>query len=158
MEALEEFLRGEKIICSNNLITIWVHLLCYFILKKLFLFISLFIFGGLSLVFVAACGLSLIAVSQGSSLFAMCQLLIVVASLVKNKLQSIGWEAVALRLSCPTACLIPDQGSNTCPLHWQADSSPLDHQGSSMCYFLHAFSHQHLTKSLEVMYKYRFSC
>ena len=134
MEALEEFLRGEKIICSqpnNHLGTPTV--LFYF--KKLFLFISLFIFGGLSLVFVAACGLSLIAASQGSSLFAMCQLLIVVASLVNNKLQSIGWEAVALRLSCPTACLIPDQGSNTCPLRWQADSSPLDHQGSPMCYF-----------------------
>ena len=23
----------------------------------------------------------------------------------------------------------PDQGSNPCPLHWKADSSPLDHQG-----------------------------
>ena len=83
------------------------------------------------MVFVAACGLYLIAVSQGSPLFAVSQLLIVVASLVKNKLQSIGWEVVALGLSCPTACgIFPDQGSNTCPLTWQADSSPLDHQGS----------------------------
>ena len=24
----------------------------------------------------------------------------------------------------------PDQGSNPCPLNWQADSQPLDHQGS----------------------------
>ena len=95
-----------------------------------------FIFGGLSLVFVAACGLYLIAVSQGSPLFAVSQLLIVVASLVKNKLQSIGWEVVALGLSCPTACgIFPDQGSNTCPLTWQADSLPLDHQGSPVCYF-----------------------
>ena len=33
--------------------------------------------------------------------------------------------------SCPEACgIFPDQGSNLCPLHWRADSQPLDHQGS----------------------------
>ena len=38
---------------------------------------------------------------------------------------------VALRLSCSIACVIfPDQGSNLCPLNWQADSHPLSHQGS----------------------------
>ena len=26
--------------------------------------------------------------------------------------------------------IFPDQGSNLCPLHWQADSQPLHHQGS----------------------------
>ena len=25
--------------------------------------------------------------------------------------------------------ILPDQGSNPCPLHWQADSQPLRHQG-----------------------------
>ena len=34
-------------------------------------------------------------------------------------------------LSCYSPCRIfLDQGSNTCPLHWQVDSCPLDHQGS----------------------------
>ena len=34
-------------------------------------------------------------------------------------------------LSCSAACgIFPDQGSNPCPLHWQADSQPLCHQGS----------------------------
>ena len=34
-------------------------------------------------------------------------------------------------LSCSAACgIFPDQGSNPCPLHWQADSQPLRHQGS----------------------------
>ena len=28
------------------------------------------------------------------------------------------------------AGIFPDQGSNPCPLHWQADSQPLCHQGS----------------------------
>ena len=34
-------------------------------------------------------------------------------------------------LSCSAACgNLLDQGSNPCPLHWQADSQPLRHQGS----------------------------
>ena len=34
------------------------------------------------------------------------------------------------RLSCLAACgILPDQTLNPCFLHWQADSSPLDHQG-----------------------------
>ena len=33
--------------------------------------------------------------------------------------------------SCSTACgIFPEQGSNPCPLPWQADSQPLRHQGS----------------------------
>ena len=33
--------------------------------------------------------------------------------------------------SCSAACgMFPDQGSNPCPLHWQADSQPLRRQGS----------------------------
>ena len=33
--------------------------------------------------------------------------------------------------SCSVACgILPDQGSNPCRLHWQADSQPLRHQGS----------------------------
>ena len=33
--------------------------------------------------------------------------------------------------SCSAACgIFPDQGSNPCPLYWQADSQPLCHQGS----------------------------
>ena len=67
-------------------------------------------------VFVAVIGLSLVAV---------CRLLIVVASLVS-----------AHGLSCPTACgIFPDQGSNLCPLPWQADPLPLDHKESPQCSF-----------------------
>ena len=49
--------------------------------------------------------------------------------------------------SCSVACgIFPDQGSNPCPLHWQADSQPLRHQGSPYsfkktkygCFFLDA--------------------
>ena len=35
------------------------------------------------------------------------------------------------RLSCSEACgIFPDQESNPCHMHWQADSLPLSHQGS----------------------------
>ena len=35
--------------------------------------------------------------------------------------------------------IFPDQGSNPCPLHWQADSQPLRHQGSPLFFFEAAF-------------------
>ena len=42
-----------------------------------------------------------------------------------------GSVIVAHGPSCSVACgIFPDQGSNPCPLHWQADSQPLCHQGS----------------------------
>ena len=43
-----------------------------------------------------------------------------------------GSAAVAHGPSCSAAYgIFPDQGSNPCPLHWQADCQPLHHQGSS---------------------------
>ena len=42
-----------------------------------------------------------------------------------------GSVIVAHGPSCSTACeIFPDQGSNPRPLHWQAYSQPLRHQGS----------------------------
>ena len=42
-----------------------------------------------------------------------------------------GSVVVAHGPSCSAACgIFPDQGSNPCPVHWQADSQPLHHQGS----------------------------
>ena len=42
-----------------------------------------------------------------------------------------GSVIVAHGPSCSAACgIFPDEGSNPCPLHWQADSQPLRHQGS----------------------------
>ena len=64
---------------------------------------------------------------------AMCRLLSVVASLVADHGLQGEWTSivVAHRLSCPVACRIfPNQGLNMCPLHWQANSQPLDHQES----------------------------
>ena len=45
-------------------------------------------------------------------------------------LQHVDFVVVAHRRSCSEACgILPDQGLNPCPLHWQADSHPPDHQG-----------------------------
>ena len=42
-----------------------------------------------------------------------------------------GTAIVAHGPRCSAACgIFPDQGSNLCALHWQADSQPLRHQGS----------------------------
>ena len=48
-----------------------------------------------------------------------------------------GSVIVAHGPSCSVACgIFPDQGSNPCPLHQQADSQPLRHQGSPLPNFL----------------------
>ena len=48
-----------------------------------------------------------------------------------------GSVVVAHGPSCSAACgIFPDQGSHPCPLHWQADSQPLRHQGSPAGGFL----------------------
>ena len=47
-----------------------------------------------------------------------------------------GSAIVAHGPSCSAACgILPDQGPNPCPLHWQADSQPLRHQGSPQMIF-----------------------
>ena len=86
--------------------------------------------GEQGLLFVAVHGLS------HCSGFSHCgaRALGVRASVVAARgLSSCGSRALEHRLSsCGTrACgIFPDQGSNPCPLHWQADSQPLRHRGS----------------------------
>ena len=55
---------------------------------------------------------------------------------VASRLQGSG--VAGHRLSCPSACeTFPEQRWNPRPLHWQADSSPPDHQGSPQSPSLH---------------------
>ena len=54
----------------------------------------------------------------------------VVAAVVPG-LQSTSSTVVAHGLSCSETCgVFPDQGSNLCLLHWQAETLPLSHHGS----------------------------
>ena len=50
---------------------------------------------------------------------------------VRGPLTIVASVVVAHGPSCSAACgILPDQGSNPRPLHWQADSQPPRHQGS----------------------------
>ena len=108
--------------------------------KSFFFFLILFIYLWLCWVFVSVRGISLAAASGGHS-SSRC------AGLSPSRplsLQSTGSRRagsviVAHGPSCSAACgIFPDQGSNPCPLHWQADSQPLRHQGSPYLLFLMA--------------------
>ena len=49
-------------------------------------------------------------------------------------------QFVAYRLIYPTAYgIFSNQGSNRYPLHWQADSEPLDHQEKSQFIYIHIY-------------------
>ena len=92
----------------------------------------LFIYLWMCWVFVSVRGLSLVVASGGHS-SSRCAGLSLSWPLPLRSTGSrrAGSVIVAHGRSCSAACgIFPDQGSNTCPLHWQADSQPLRHQGS----------------------------
>ena len=103
----------------------------FFFLKRLE-FIYLFIYFWLCWVFVSVRGLSLVAASRGHS-SSRCVGLSLSRPLLLRSTGSRRADSaiVAHGPSCSAACgILPDQGSNPCPLHWQADSQQLRHQGS----------------------------
>ena len=116
-----------------------------FVFKKFFfkadihfyLFIYLFIFW-LCWVFVSVRGLSPVAASGGHS-SSRCAGLSPLRPLPLRSTGSrrAGSVVVAHGPSCSAACgILPDQGWNPRPLHQQADSQPLRHQGSPKIFFL----------------------
>ena len=95
-------------------------------------FIYLFIYLWLCWVFVSVRGLSLVAASGGHS-SSQCTGLSLSWPLLLRSTGSrrAGAVIVAHGPSCSAACgIFPDQCLNPCPLHWQADSQQLCHQGS----------------------------
>ena len=97
-----------------------------------YFFYYLFIYFWLCWVFVSVRGLSLVAAS-GVHSSSRCTGLSLSRPLLLQSTGSrrTGSVVVAHGLSCSAACgIFPDQGSNPCPLHWQADSQPPRHQGS----------------------------
>ena len=83
-------------------------------------------------------GLSLVAVNGGSSSlqhpgFSLCGSSCCTAQALDSWASVVAAHGLSrgVGLGCSKACAIfPDQGSNRCPLHWQADSYPPCHQGS----------------------------
>ena len=97
----------------------------------LFIYLFILIFW-LCWVFVSVRGLSLVVASRGHS-SSRCAGLSLSRPLLLQSTGSrcAGSVVVAHGPSCSAACgIFPDQGSNPCLLHWQADSQPLRHQGS----------------------------
>ena len=89
-------------------------------------------------------GLSPVAVSWGHSSSRYVGL----SPLRSTGSRRTGSAVVAHGPSCSAACgILPDQGSNPCPLHWQADSQPLRHQGSPSLH-LYMPEESHLTIKL----------
>ena len=93
------------------------------------LFIYLFIYFWLCWVFVSVWGLSLVAASGGHSSSRCAGLSLSWPLLLwSTGSRCAGSVVVAHGPSCSAACgIFPDQGSNPCPLHRQADSQPLRH-------------------------------
>ena len=107
----------------------------FFFLKEFlyfYLFIYLFIYFWLCWVFISVRGLSPVAASGGHSSSRCMGLSLSWALLLRStSSRRTGSVVVAHGPSCSAACgIFPGQGSNPCPLHWQADSQPLRHQGS----------------------------
>ena len=110
-------------------------LICSFFFFFLKLLLFIYFLAVLCLRFCArafsSCG------KRGPLFIAVRGPLTIAASLVADTGSSrAGSVVVALGPSCSAACgIFPDQGSNPCPLYWQADSQPLHHQGSPICSF-----------------------
>ena len=109
----------------------------YLCLSRLFIYFFnfyLFIYLWLCWVFVSVRGLSLVAASGGHSSMQCAGLSLSWPLLLRSTgSRRAGSVTVAHRPSRSAACgIFPDQGSNPCPLHWQADSQPLHHQGSPL--------------------------
>ena len=108
---------------------------CYYFIKLLnYLLIDFW----LCWVFVSVRGLSPVAASGGHSSSRCVGLPLSRPLLLRSTgPRRTGSVAVAHGPSCSAACgILPDQGSNPCPLHWQAESQPLRHQGSPGGFFL----------------------
>ena len=125
------FHSSQCIFFISSLISSLTHCCFLFFLKLIYLYIYIYIFW-LCWVFVSVRGLSLVAASGGHS-SSRCTGLSPSRPLLLRSTGSrrTGSVVVAHGPSCSAACgIFPDQGSNPCPLHWQADSQPLRHQGS----------------------------
>ena len=95
-------------------------------------FIYFFIYFWLCWVFISVQGLSLVVASGGHSSSRCASLSLSRPPLLRSTgSRRAGSVIVAHGPSRSAACgIFPDQGSNPCPLHWQANSQPLHHQGS----------------------------
>ena len=138
------FFSKWNMILFHRQVWAWAYFLGFlFFFFLINLFIYLFIFGCVGSSFSVR-GLSLVAAS-GRHSSSRCAGLSLLWSLLLRSTGSrrAGSAVVAHGPSCSAACgIFPDQDSNPCPLHWQADSQPLHHQGSPDPIIFHSGSDQ----------------
>ena len=99
-----------------------------------FFFFFFYIYFWLCWVFVSVRGLSLVVASGGHSSSRCTDLSLSRPLLLRSTgSRHAGSVVMAHGPSCSAACgIFPDQGLNPCPLHWQADSQTLRHQGRGL--------------------------
>ena len=98
----------------------------------IFIYFILFFFYGCVRVFASVRGLSLAAASGGHSSSQCAGLSLSRPLLLRSTGSRRAGSAIVAHGPSRYAArgIFPDQDSNPCPLHWQADSQPLRHQGS----------------------------
>ena len=139
-------------LCFNKYKTIFCLSLYFFFLKwtsGYFSFLFIYLFFWLCWVFVSVQGLSPVVASGGHSSSRCAGLSLSWPLLLwSTGSRRAGSVTVAHGPSRSEACgILPDQGSNPCPLHWQADSQPLRHQGSPIIVFLDMCCHFHIIRN-----------
>ena len=102
-------------------------------LRRFFFKIILFIYLFMAVLGLRFCARAFSSAASGDHSSSRCAGLSLSRPLLLRSTDSrrAGSVIVAHGPSCSVACgIFPDQGSNPCPLHWQAASQPLRHQGS----------------------------
>ena len=123
----------------STLHSVPAHFPFFFFFKQLikffknFIYLFIFIYGCVGSSLLCE-GFSLVVASRGHSSSRCTGLSLLWPVLLRSTgSRRAGSVIVAHGLSRSAACgIFPDQGSNPCPLHWQADSQPLRHQGSPL--------------------------
>ena len=120
------FIRFRKFTSVLGLLSIFFKILFIY----LFIYVFIYFYFWLCWVFISVRGLFLVVASGGhSSSWCVGLSLSWPLSLWSTSSRCAGSVVVVHGPSCSAACgIFPDQGSNPCPLHWQADSQPLCHQ------------------------------
>ena len=123
---------GNETALLQRLLSFFFFLKCNLFSFFLEIHVLLFIYLWRCWVLVSVRGLSPVAASGGHS-SSQCAGFSLLRPLLFRSTGSrrAGSAVVAHGPSCSAACgILQDQGSNPRPLHWQADSQPLRHQGS----------------------------
>ena len=125
------------ILCE--IFSVWLFFFFFFL--EFHFLIYLFIYLFLAVLGLRFCARAFSSCSKQGPLFiAVCGPLSRPLLLWSTGSRRAGSVVVAHGLSCSAACgIFPDQGSNLCPLHWQAYSQPLRHKGSP-CLYSFAFT------------------